>query len=79
MGVSRGEEAGVPLAPGPWRGWDQASQVVGVPLPPIIPPPSLSGPRDSVGMCWPAAALPGSLGPHRSRSGVSRGVVATIQ
>lgn len=72
VGVSRGEEAAVPLAPGPWRGWDQAFQVVGVPLPPVIPPPNLSGPRDSVGVCWPAAALPGSLGLHRSRSGVSR-------
>lgn len=58
---------------GPPRGWDQESWVVDGWMAPIIPPPGPSGPGDSVGRCWPAAAVPGLLGPHHSRSGRFQG------
>lgn len=62
VGVSREEEAGVPMAPGLESGVLGGRWMDG-------PPPSLlQAPvaPATVGRCWPAA-VPGLVGPHHSR------------
>lgn len=82
MSMSRGGEAGVLLAPGPWRGgtkgpewWGAGKRVV------LCSLPSLRwGPRGSGRMYWLAEAVPGAVGPPAAAMVGPGGVaVAAVQ